>query len=73
LELLTTTEAARLLRKPPGVMTVERCRRVDHPPYLKLNRKVLYRKSDLLEWLEAHVVRPPSAAFDSAPNPRERK
>jgi hypothetical protein len=73
LGLLTSTEAARLLRKPPGVMPVERCRRVDHPPYLRMGRKILYREADVLAWLESHLVTPSSTAFDGAPNPREQK
>ena len=74
LDLLTSTETARLLRKPPGVMPVERCRRTDHPPFIRMGRKILYRKSDVILWLESHIVKPTSSAtFDSAPNPSGRR
>jgi excisionase family DNA binding protein len=58
-EFLTGDEAARLLRKPNRkVLAVERCLRKDHPPYIKIGRKILYRRADVLAWLEAHVVNP---------------
>jgi predicted DNA-binding transcriptional regulator AlpA len=32
--------------------------RRDHPPYIKTGRKVLYRRADVLAWLEKHAVNP---------------
>ena len=57
-DLMTTEEFAKLRRTTRGVLAVERCQRRDHPPYLKVSRKILYRKSDVLRWLEAHRVDP---------------
>lgn len=54
LRLLTTAEAAVLLRLSESALQGFRCRG-GGPPYLKLGRgrtsKVVYRESDLLEWL----------------------
>lgn len=56
LRLLTTAEAAVLLRLSESALQGFRCRG-GGPPYLKLGRgrtsKVVYRESDLLEWLKA--------------------
>jgi len=72
-ELLDTRETARFLRTTPGVLAVSRCKRRDHPPYLKLNRRILYRKSDLLAWLEKHLVTHPARCVmsDALPHKQE--
>lgn len=55
LRLLTTAEAAVLLRLSESALQGFRCRG-GGPPYLKLGRgrtsKVLYRESDLVDWLK---------------------
>lgn len=55
-EYMVPGEVAELLRRPVGSLAVDRCARRDHPPYLKTGRKVLYRRSDVLAWLNAHIV-----------------
>jgi hypothetical protein len=58
-EFLLPDEVALLLRKPnKKALAVDRCLRRDHPPYLKLGRRILYRRADVLAWLEAHIVNP---------------
>jgi hypothetical protein len=60
-EFLATDEAAQLLKTTPGSLAVGRCQRRDGPPFYKIGRKVLYRKSDLLSWVESHRVDPAHA------------
>jgi predicted DNA-binding transcriptional regulator AlpA len=55
-EYLTPAEVSEIARKPIKSLAVDRCLRRDHPPYFKFGRKVLYKKSDVLAWLEAHRV-----------------
>ena len=52
-DYLTPPEVSGIIRKPIKSMAVDRCLRRDHPPYLKIGRKILYRRSDVLAWLEA--------------------
>jgi len=55
--LLTTAEAAELLRLSLATLAQMRMRRGGGPRYLKLGRgkgsKVLYRKSEIMRWLES--------------------
>jgi hypothetical protein len=61
-EFLLPDEVARLLRKPNRkVLAVDRCLRRDHPPYIKIGRKILYKRADVLAWLEAHVINLPAS------------
>jgi hypothetical protein len=55
-EFLTPNEVGELTRKPVASLAVDRCLRRDHPPFLKIGRKILYKKSDVLAWLESHRV-----------------
>jgi hypothetical protein len=58
-EFLTTREAAKLIRSTPGALGKGRCIRSRiAPPYIKLGRKVLYNRRELLEWLAEHRVDP---------------
>jgi hypothetical protein len=57
-EFITTPETAKIVRKTVRGLAVERCRRLDTPPWYKLGNKILYKKSDVLAWLEAHRVDP---------------
>jgi hypothetical protein len=59
-QLMTPEEFARLRRTTRGVLAVERCRRKDHPPFIKLNRRVLYDRRAVLAWLAEHTVNPPA-------------
>ncbi len=52
-ELLTTDEAARLVKVSPR--TVEKWRRTGGPKYYVLGGVVRYREEDLLEWAAAGV------------------
>ena len=64
-DLLTTEEAGRYLRLSPR--TLERYRVTgEGPRYLKIGRRVLYRKSDLDEWLKNKSRRSTS---DPGPDP----
>lgn len=55
-DFLTPPELAQWIRKPVASLAVDRCLRRDHPPYVKVGRKVLYRRADVVAWLEAHRV-----------------
>jgi len=61
-EFLTPREVSDLIRVPVSSMAVHRCLRHDHPPYLKVGRKIIYKKTDVLEWLESHRVTPAGGA-----------
>lgn len=52
-DYLTTKEAAEYVRTAPR--TLERWRAIGiSPPYVKIGRKILYDKHDLIEWLNRH-------------------
>ncbi len=60
-DFLTATETAALLRRPEA--TLKFWRHVSSgPAYIKAGRRVLYRRSDVLSWLEAGRHEPSSAA-----------
>jgi len=56
LELLDTNAAARLLGLAPASLEVDRCRHRLRIPYLKLGRRVLYKRADLLAFIDRHRV-----------------
>lgn len=60
-ELLTPTDLSRWLHKRVATLAVERCLRRDHPPYIKIGRRILYRRSAVEKWLADHVVNPAAA------------
>jgi len=61
LHLLTTTEAAEILRISPR--TLERLRQTGTGPlYRKIGRRVVYRESDLAGWLDDSTFSSTSAA-----------
>jgi hypothetical protein len=64
-DYLTPEEVSELTRQPVKSMAVARCLRRDHPPYLKVGRKILYRRADVLAWLDAHVVSPAARKNDA--------
>ena len=49
-EYLTLTEASELIRTPTATLYQWRTNKIG-PPSLKVGRRVLYRRSDLDEWL----------------------
>ena len=60
-EILNTAKAAAVLGlKPPTLRKAVSTRTglASDLPYVRLGRKVLYRRVDLLAWLEKHLVRP---------------
>ncbi|MCL2876496.1 MAG: helix-turn-helix domain-containing protein [Betaproteobacteria bacterium] len=54
-ELLTPAQAAELLNVSEGTLSIWRWSGRYGLPYVKVGRKVLYRKSDLINWLEGRV------------------
>ena len=54
LELLTPPEAAAYTRTTPGTLTQYRFKKVGSA-FVKLGKKVLYRKSDLDSWIEENI------------------
>lgn len=51
-EYLTTSEAAELLRTPVATLYQWRHKRVG-PPARRVGRKLLYRRDELVAWVEA--------------------
>lgn len=54
-DLLDEREAAEILDVTPGTLSVWRSVGRYKLPFLKIGRKVRYRRSDLAAWLEARV------------------
>lgn len=54
--LLTSAEVAEFLRTSTGQLANLRMRG-EGPPYLKFNRRVLYSKESLEEWLIKHRIK----------------
>jgi len=59
--LLTPREAAEMLRTTPGTLNVWRCTGRVALPYIKRGRSVLYRRDDVLRFLEEQTVTPGQA------------
>lgn len=57
-ELLTPIEVARWIRSTTRALSTARCLRRDTPKWIKIGRKVLYRSSDVRDWLDRHAVQP---------------
>ena len=55
-KLLTTEEAAGLLKVRPQTLCVWRSSKRHGLPYIKVGGCVRYRMGDLLEWLQAQTV-----------------
>lgn len=60
-ELFSTDQAAAYLAVAPTTLEVWRCTQRYAIPYLKIGRKVRYRKADLDDWLEARTRRQTAA------------
>lgn len=54
-ELLTENEAAPFLDVSPSTLSVWRCTGRYGIPFIKIGRKVRYRRSDLVAWLESRT------------------
>jgi excisionase family DNA binding protein len=55
--LLNSREAARYLGLEPGTLSIWRCTKRYPLSYVKIGRKVMYRKSDVDAFIEARTVR----------------
>ena len=60
-DLLTPVETADLLRTTPATLSVWRCTRRIPLPWIKRGRSVLYRREDVLRYLDDQTVRPGEA------------
>lgn len=54
-ELLDENQAAELLTVTPGTLSVWRSTGRYNLPFVKVGRKVRYRRSDLVAWLDTRV------------------
>jgi len=54
-ELLDQDAAAEVLHVKPGTLSVWRSTGRYNLPFIKVGRKVRYRRTDLLIWLEKHT------------------
>ena len=54
-QLLNEHEAAQLLDTAPGTLSVWRSTGRYNLPFLKIGRRVRYRRADLLAWLDTRV------------------
>ena len=54
--LLITDEAAPVVGLHPTTLATWRCTKEQRIPYLKIGRRVYYRRSDLESWLDRQVV-----------------
>jgi hypothetical protein len=54
-DLLNPREAASLLHMAPATLAIWRCRKRYDLAYLKVGRKVLYRRSDLEAFLQSSI------------------
>ena len=52
-DYLTTQEAAALLRCSVSLLARDRDRRTDLPPYVRLGKRVVYRRADIERWVDA--------------------
>jgi len=71
-QLLTTEEASTVCGLAVSTLEKRRVYSTDGPPFVKLGRKVLYRRQDLLRWVVAHVQQPLPPAPPSPPGPPPR-
>ncbi|WP_084630486.1 helix-turn-helix transcriptional regulator [Desulfovibrio aminophilus] len=78
-KLLTIEELAELLRTTPRGIRLRRHRGRSLPPALRLGGKLLWRASDISNWLDAEAVRQginagaPSAPESASQSPHLRK
>lgn len=62
-DLITEPEAARALGVSPGTLKAARLHRLQSNPlrdlpHVRIGRAVRYRRSDIVAWIEANIVRP---------------
>jgi len=66
-ELVTEPEAAKALGVSHATLKAARLHRLEsnplrNLPHVRIGRAVRYRRSDIIEWIERHVVRAGGAA-----------
>jgi excisionase family DNA binding protein len=54
-ELLAARQAAEMLNVPEGTLAIWRSTKRYALPYVKVGRKVRYRRADLITWLDKRV------------------
>jgi len=54
---MSTKEAAKFLGVQPNTLAVWRSKGINKIPYLRLGRKILYKKSDLIQYIEANSAK----------------
>ena len=54
-EYLTLPEASDLIRTPIGTLYQWRTKKIG-PPSMKVGRRVLYKRADLVAWLDAKTL-----------------
>jgi hypothetical protein len=60
-ELVSPERAAEILSVATGTLSVWRCTRRVHIPFVRIGHAVRYRLSDLDRYIEAHTVGAPAA------------
>lgn len=55
-ELLSESEVAEIIRYKPSTLKKNRCEGRNHPPFVKVGRKVFYPKKEVLNWLKSHEL-----------------
>jgi hypothetical protein len=66
-ELLSPREAAAILHMSPGTLAIWRCKKRYPLRYVKVGWRVMYRRSDLVAFLESRTVEM------NAPTPRRKR
>ena len=56
-QLMTPREVAELLRMTAGAFKAARSRNTISIPCVRIGKKTLYRKADVLAWLDSQTVR----------------
>ena len=60
-ELLNTAEVSKMTGLSQATFNKARCTRIGvgaDLAFIQLGRRVVYRRADVLDWLEKHLVRP---------------
>jgi predicted DNA-binding transcriptional regulator AlpA len=55
-ELLSEEEVAEIIRYSPGTLRKNRCNGKNHPPFVKVGRKVFYPRKEVMNWLKSHEL-----------------
>lgn len=56
-ELLSEAEAAEIIQYSPMTLRKNRCIGKNHPPFVKIGRKVLYPRKEIVAWLKSHEIK----------------